>query len=184
MSARPAALGVALLTVGCAGPARGRRIGPASRTSSAAAPPRRRPRPRRAHRPRRRHDRAAVAGHRRAGCAVACRLTAAGGGARLGGRRRNRARPGAAGRRRRQVPLRLRRSREPAADRRPALSAHADHRPRWQAPADWSLSAPSLLDLYLDARPNPRVRAFILGRMSYDPTLPPNGSRRCRRPTR
>ncbi len=44
-----------------------------------------------------------------------------------------------------------------------------------QAPADWSLSAPSLLDLYLDARPNPRVRAFILGRMSYDPTLPPNG---------
>ncbi len=45
-----------------------------------------------------------------------------------------------------------------------------------QAPADWSLSAPSLLDLYLDARPNPRVRAFILGRMSYDPTLPPNGA--------
>ena len=45
-----------------------------------------------------------------------------------------------------------------------------------QAPAAWSLSAPSLLDLYLDARPNPRVRAFILGRMSYDPTLPPNGT--------
>ena len=44
-----------------------------------------------------------------------------------------------------------------------------------QYPADWSLSAPSLLDLYLDARPNPRVRGFILGRMSYDPTLPPNG---------
>ncbi|HEX3904677.1 MAG TPA: hypothetical protein VH853_17705 [Polyangia bacterium] len=43
-----------------------------------------------------------------------------------------------------------------------------------QAPADWSLSAPSLLDLYLDARPNPRVRGFILGRMSYDPTLSPN----------
>src|SRR6185312_13125792 len=43
-----------------------------------------------------------------------------------------------------------------------------------QAPDAWSLSAPSLLDLYLDARPNPRVRAFILGRMSYDPTLPPN----------
>ena len=34
----------------------------------------------------------------------------------------------------------------------------------------WALSAPSLLDLYLDARPNPRVRAFVLGRMSYDPT--------------
>src|SRR5580692_12100134 len=45
-----------------------------------------------------------------------------------------------------------------------------------QAPAAWSLSAPSLLDLYLDARPNPRVRAFVLGRMSYDPTLPPNGT--------
>jgi hypothetical protein len=43
-----------------------------------------------------------------------------------------------------------------------------------QAPGAWSLDAPSLLDLYLDARPNPRVRAFILGRMSYDPTLLPN----------
>jgi hypothetical protein len=43
-----------------------------------------------------------------------------------------------------------------------------------QAPALWSLDAPSLLDLYLDARPNPRVRAFILGRMSYDPTLGTN----------
>ncbi len=43
-----------------------------------------------------------------------------------------------------------------------------------QNPADWSLSAPSLLDVYLDARPNPRVRAFILGRMAYDPTLAPN----------
>ncbi len=41
-----------------------------------------------------------------------------------------------------------------------------------QAPADWSLSAPSLLDVYLDARPNPRVRGFILGRMAFDPTLP------------
>jgi hypothetical protein len=45
-----------------------------------------------------------------------------------------------------------------------------------QYPDAWSLSAPSLLDLYLDARPNPRVRAFVLGRMSYDPTLPPNGT--------
>jgi len=40
----------------------------------------------------------------------------------------------------------------------------------------WALSAPSLLDLYLDARPNPRVRAFVLGRMSYDPTRPLNGN--------
>jgi hypothetical protein len=45
-----------------------------------------------------------------------------------------------------------------------------------QYPGAWSLAAPSLLDLYLDARPNPRVRAFILGRMGYDPTLLPNGS--------
>jgi len=37
----------------------------------------------------------------------------------------------------------------------------------------WSLTAPSLLDVYLDARPNPRVRAFVLGRMSFDPTAPP-----------
>ena len=38
----------------------------------------------------------------------------------------------------------------------------------------WGLSAPSLLDVYLDARPNPRVRAFVLGRMSFDPTRPLN----------
>jgi hypothetical protein len=44
-----------------------------------------------------------------------------------------------------------------------------------QAPAAWTFSAPSLLDVYLDARPNPRVRAFILGRMSYDPTVAPGG---------
>jgi hypothetical protein len=43
-------------------------------------------------------------------------------------------------------------------------------------PDAWSFDAPSLLDLYLDARPNPRVRGFILGRMSYDPTLYPNGT--------
>jgi hypothetical protein len=40
----------------------------------------------------------------------------------------------------------------------------------------WSLTAPSLLDVYLDARPNPRVRAFILGRMSTDPTAAPGGT--------
>jgi hypothetical protein len=37
----------------------------------------------------------------------------------------------------------------------------------------WALTAPSLLDVYLDVRPNPRVRAFVLGRMSFDPTAPP-----------
>lgn len=45
-----------------------------------------------------------------------------------------------------------------------------------QYPQNWSLSAPALLDVYMDARPNDRVRAFVLGRMFYDPTLPPNGT--------
>jgi hypothetical protein len=42
-----------------------------------------------------------------------------------------------------------------------------------QLPDRWSLIAPSLLDVYLDSRPNPRVRAFVLWRTSYDPTAPP-----------
>jgi hypothetical protein len=42
-----------------------------------------------------------------------------------------------------------------------------------QPPGDWYLSAPSLVDLYLDSRPNDRVRAFILGRMFWDPTVNP-----------
>jgi hypothetical protein len=42
---------------------------------------------------------------------------------------------------------------------------------------EWSLSSPNLLDLYADARPNDRVRAFVLGRLVYDPTiLPPEGT--------
>ena len=45
-----------------------------------------------------------------------------------------------------------------------------------QYPQNWSLSAPALVDVFMDARPNERVRAFALGRMSYDPTLPPNGT--------
>ncbi len=43
----------------------------------------------------------------------------------------------------------------------------------WQdgvQPADWPLSSPGLLDVYLDARPNDRVRAFALGRLRHDPT--------------
>jgi hypothetical protein len=47
---------------------------------------------------------------------------------------------------------------------------------RGQAPGNWSFSAPSLLDVYLDARPNDRVRGFVLGRMVYDPTLPASAS--------
>ncbi len=35
---------------------------------------------------------------------------------------------------------------------------------------DVSLSAPSILETYLDARPNDRVRAFALGRLQWDPT--------------
>jgi hypothetical protein len=45
-----------------------------------------------------------------------------------------------------------------------------------QYPQNWSVSAPALLDVYMDARPNDRVRGYVLGRMSYDPTLAPNGS--------
>ena len=40
------------------------------------------------------------------------------------------------------------------------------------APEDWALTSPNLLDVWLDARPNDRVRAFTLGRMRYDPTAP------------
>lgn len=41
-----------------------------------------------------------------------------------------------------------------------------------QAPNDWGFSTPTLVDAYFDARPNDRVRGFVLARMSYDPTLP------------
>jgi hypothetical protein len=43
-------------------------------------------------------------------------------------------------------------------------------------PQDWSLTAPALIDMYMDARPNERVRAFVRGRMSYDPTAAPDGT--------
>jgi hypothetical protein len=39
------------------------------------------------------------------------------------------------------------------------------------AARDWPFSSPNLLDVYLDARPNDRVRGFVLGRLSYDPTV-------------
>jgi hypothetical protein len=39
------------------------------------------------------------------------------------------------------------------------------------APRDWPFSSPNLLDVYLDTRPNDRVRGFVLGRLSYDPTV-------------
>jgi hypothetical protein len=43
-------------------------------------------------------------------------------------------------------------------------------------PGHYGISAPTLLDLFLDARPNDRVRGFALGRMSYDPLLPSSQS--------
>jgi hypothetical protein len=45
-----------------------------------------------------------------------------------------------------------------------------------QTPDEWQLSAPILLDAFLDARPNDRVRGFVLGRMFFDPTLPLAGT--------
>ncbi len=42
---------------------------------------------------------------------------------------------------------------------------------RGTPPSAWAFSAPALLDVYLDARPNDRVRAFALGRLLYDPSL-------------
>jgi hypothetical protein len=44
------------------------------------------------------------------------------------------------------------------------------------APRNWPFSSPNLLDLYLDARPNDRVRGFVLGRMSWDPTVRSSGA--------
>ncbi|HET6280260.1 MAG TPA: hypothetical protein VFH73_04815 [Polyangia bacterium] len=41
------------------------------------------------------------------------------------------------------------------------------------SPGDWTFFAPNLLDVFLDARPNDRVRAYALGRMSFDPTAAP-----------
>ncbi len=38
-------------------------------------------------------------------------------------------------------------------------------------PSQWTLNAPTLTDVYLDARPTDRVRGFVLGRMFFDPTL-------------
>lgn len=43
-------------------------------------------------------------------------------------------------------------------------------------PSNGRLSAPTLVDVYMDARPTDRVRGFVLGRLSYDPTLDPNSS--------
>jgi hypothetical protein len=39
-----------------------------------------------------------------------------------------------------------------------------------QPPSSWLLASPNLVDVYLDVRPNDRVRGFVLGRLLYDPT--------------
>ncbi|HEY5961375.1 MAG TPA: hypothetical protein VIV60_32680, partial [Polyangiaceae bacterium] len=45
-----------------------------------------------------------------------------------------------------------------------------------QGPSEFTFSSPSMLDVYMDARPNERVRGFVRGRMVYDATLPTSGS--------
>lgn len=47
---------------------------------------------------------------------------------------------------------------------------------RRAAVKDYRFSAPTLLDVYFDARPNDRVRGYVLGRMNYDPTQPDAGA--------
>jgi len=39
-------------------------------------------------------------------------------------------------------------------------------------PEKWGFSVPTLLDGYMDARPNERVRGFMLARLAYDPMVP------------
>lgn len=39
-------------------------------------------------------------------------------------------------------------------------------------PERWGFSVPTLLDGYMDARPNDRVRGFMLARLAYDPMVP------------
>ncbi|MEI6225192.1 MAG: hypothetical protein WCS72_10585 [Deltaproteobacteria bacterium] len=39
-------------------------------------------------------------------------------------------------------------------------------------PSEWYLTSPNLIDLYVDVRPNDRVRGFILGRAQVNPLVP------------
>ena len=45
---------------------------------------------------------------------------------------------------------------------------------RGEAATDAPFSSPNLVDLYFDARPNDRLRAYIRGRLRYDPTIDEN----------
>jgi hypothetical protein len=37
---------------------------------------------------------------------------------------------------------------------------------------DWPVASPNIVDVFLDVRPNDRVRTFALGRLAYDPAVP------------
>ncbi len=37
-------------------------------------------------------------------------------------------------------------------------------------PSDWIFDSPNLVDVYLDVRPNDRVRGYVLGRLLFDPS--------------
>ncbi len=54
---------------------------------------------------------------------------------------------------------------------REAVTAHAH-----QTPRGWSNTAPLLADAWLDGRPNPRLRAMIVGRLAFDPTVTPSAT--------
>ena len=54
---------------------------------------------------------------------------------------------------------------------RSQLTGFQDHPPK-----DWGWAMPNLLDVYLDARPNSRVRALAVGRLTYDPTIDPSAA--------
>jgi hypothetical protein len=41
---------------------------------------------------------------------------------------------------------------------------------------EMAFGTPSIVDLYLDVRPNDRVRGFVLGRLTYDPSSPKGSS--------
>jgi hypothetical protein len=43
-------------------------------------------------------------------------------------------------------------------------------------PEKFPLQSPNLFDHYLDARPNDRIRAFVRGRLLYNPTVNPDGA--------
>lgn len=47
---------------------------------------------------------------------------------------------------------------------------------RQQRLADSTLTVPTLVDAYLDARPSDRVRAMVVGRLTYDASLPAEAS--------